>query len=121
MSPALRIAGEALASAQWLTRERLVRWGLAGAAVSLGLLTLEAVAHATHGVTNGAGEHLARDFINYWSGAKLAARGEAARAYDIAFFHAYQQSTSTMRIKSTALAVGISWRRPMPGITTRWC
>jgi len=92
MRPALRIARDCLSSARWLTRARLTRWGMAWAVASLGLLAVDVVTHVTNGVTNAAGEQLARDFINYWSGAKLAISGHGLEAYDPSFFHAYQQS-----------------------------
>lgn len=92
MRPALRIVRDCLSSARWLTRERLTRWGMAWAVASLGLLAVDVVTHVANGVTNAAGEQLARDFINYWSGAKLAISGHGLEAYDPNFFHAYQQS-----------------------------
>jgi hypothetical protein len=92
MPPAIRIARDCLVSARWLTRERLVLWGKIGALASIAMLAADAAAHLGHGMANAAGEQLARDFINYWSGAKLAASGHAAQAYDPGAFHAYQQS-----------------------------
>jgi len=92
MTPALRIARDFLSSARWITRERLVPWGAACAIISIALLTADAVTHLSNGVTNAAGEQLARDFINFWSGAKIALSGHATDAYDPAAFHAYQQS-----------------------------
>jgi len=46
----------------------------------------------TDGVTNAAGEHLGRDFINFWSGARLAESGNAALAYDVEAFLQYQKT-----------------------------
>jgi hypothetical protein len=48
--------------------------------------------HMTGGVTNAAGEHLGRDFINFWSGARLAESGNAALAYDVEAFLQYQKT-----------------------------
>lgn len=84
--------GDTFVSASWLTHERLLCWGIVAAVVSLALLAGDAFAHLTHGVTNGTGEQLARDFINYWSGAKLAMAGQALQAYDRSAFHLYQQT-----------------------------
>lgn len=84
--------GDTFISASWLTQERLLRWGITAVLVSLTLLAADALAHLTHGVTNAAGEQLSRDFINYWSGAKLAMTGQALQAYDRSAFHLYQQT-----------------------------
>lgn len=56
------------------------------------VLARDVVQHTALGVTDAHGEQLARDFINFWSGARLAAAGEAARVYDHGFFHQFQQS-----------------------------
>jgi arabinofuranan 3-O-arabinosyltransferase len=92
MQEHFRTFGDALISASWLTQERVLRWGIASALVSLAVLAGDTLAHLTHGVTNAAGEQLARDFINYWSGAKLAITGHALQAYDWSAFHLYQQT-----------------------------
>jgi hypothetical protein len=43
------------------------------------------------GLTNGAGRPLGDDFLNYWSGAWLAWRGNAAQIYDWFAYHAFQE------------------------------
>jgi len=83
---------DALRDAPWLTRERVMRWGLACVLLALALIALHVVRHTTAGITDAKGEQLASDFINYWSGALLADRGQAALAYDIHAYHAFQQS-----------------------------
>jgi Glycosyltransferase family 87 len=92
MLSALRFARDSLCSPRWVTGERLAVWGSACAIISIALLSADVVTHLTNGVTNAAGEQLARDFINFWSGAKIALGGHAAAAYDPDAFHAYQQS-----------------------------
>ncbi|WP_331171995.1 glycosyltransferase family 87 protein [Rhodopseudomonas sp.] len=43
-------------------------------------------------LTNGLGRPFGDDFINYWSGAYLAWHGRASEIYDMAAFHAFEQS-----------------------------
>ena len=88
----LRAAVEALRLAPWLTRERVLCWGWAFTVLSLVLLAWDVATHMTEGVTNAAGEHLGRDFINFWSGARLAESGNAALAYDVKAFLQYQKT-----------------------------
>ena len=84
----LRVLGEA----DWLNEPRLRRWGMALAAACLFLWGLDVWTHTRAGVTNAAGEQLGRDFINYWSGARLAAEGRAALAYDFGAFLAWERA-----------------------------
>jgi arabinofuranan 3-O-arabinosyltransferase len=83
---------EALRCARWLTRERALRWGLGFVVLSLILVTAHIVGRTSAGLTNRAGEHLGGDFINYWLGAQLADKGQAAVAYDFEKFDALQRS-----------------------------
>ena len=78
--------------APWLTLERVMRWGVGCAFLALALVVVHIVRHTTAGLTDATGEQLASDFINYWSGALLADRGEAALAYDFYAYHAFQQT-----------------------------
>ena len=87
-----RAAVDVLRLAPWLTRERVLRWGWAFTVLSLVLLAWDVATHMTDGVTNAAGEHLGRDFINFWSGARLAESGNAALAYDVEAFLQYQKT-----------------------------
>jgi arabinofuranan 3-O-arabinosyltransferase len=50
-------------------------------------------------LTNGAGRPFGDDFINFWSGAYLAAHGHAAQVYDPAAFHAFQQSIAGAQLE----------------------
>lgn len=88
----LRVAAEALRLAPWLTRERVLRWGWAFTVLSLVLLAWDVATHVTAGVTNAAGEHLGRDFVNFWSGPRLAENGRAALAYDVEAYHQFQKT-----------------------------
>jgi hypothetical protein len=81
-----------LREAGWLTRDRLLRWGAAFATMSLGLLAWDIVTHTTNGVMNLRGEHLGRDFIDFWSAAKMAMSGHAAVAYNQPIFDAFQKA-----------------------------
>jgi hypothetical protein len=85
-------AVEALRLAPWLTRERVLRWGRAFTVLSLVLLAWDAVTHRTAGVTNAIGEHLGRDFVDFWSGARLAESGKAALAYNVEAFNQHQKA-----------------------------
>jgi hypothetical protein len=78
--------------APWLTAERVRRLTLVFALCTLGLIGVDFTLHAGPGHVNAHGEHLGRDFINYWAGGHLAAQGHAAQAYDIPRFLAYERS-----------------------------
>lgn len=56
------------------------------------LLALHAWQNSALGITDLKGEFLGDDFVNYWSGAKLAANGHAPLAYDLDGYHAYHKS-----------------------------
>ena len=90
--PVLHRWTQSCCDVSWITPERAWRWGIALALLWLGLLAFDVFRHTTAGVTDAAGEQLGRDFINYWSGAQLAAGGNAALAYDIDAFRSFQQS-----------------------------
>lgn len=78
-------------NADWLTFTRVMRWAKAFAVVWALFLVFDVWAHSTQGITDEAGEHIGRDFINYWSGAKLAVAGRAAEAYDLKAYLALQK------------------------------
>ena len=78
--------------AAWIDDARVMRWGVPFAAAFLLFLVWDGFAHATHGLTDAAGEHIGRDFINYWSGAKLASDGRAAIAYDLKEYFGFQKT-----------------------------
>jgi Glycosyltransferase family 87 len=49
----------------------------------------------THdGLSDGVRRPFGDDFVNYWSGAFLAAHGRAAEVYDFLAFHAFEQSVT---------------------------
>jgi arabinofuranan 3-O-arabinosyltransferase len=66
--------------------------GVGYAFLALVLIVVHIIRHTTAGLTDGTGAQLASDFINYWSGALLADRGQAALAYDFHAYHAFQQT-----------------------------
>ncbi|TAL40083.1 MAG: DUF2029 domain-containing protein [Alphaproteobacteria bacterium] len=78
--------------ADWLTPERIRLWATCFSIAWLFLLLVDAWAHSSQGLMDDKGEHIGRDFINYWAGAKLAVDGRAAEAYDLDAFHKFQQS-----------------------------
>ncbi|MBL8705279.1 MAG: DUF2029 domain-containing protein [Rhodospirillales bacterium] len=77
--------------ASWLDAARAWRFTVVFAAISLIATAWDFIAHTTHGVMDETGEQLARDFINYWAGARLAIEGRAAMAYDTSAYHAFQR------------------------------
>jgi arabinofuranan 3-O-arabinosyltransferase len=55
----------------------------------------------THdGLSDGVRRPFGDDFVNYWSGAFLAAHGRAAEIYDFAAFHVFEQSMTGPAIQS---------------------
>jgi arabinofuranan 3-O-arabinosyltransferase len=78
-------------NATWLTAVR-VRRAHVYALVGFVILGFDAWVHTRHGVTSESGEQLGRDFINYWSGAHLAAEGHAATVYDIPAFLEFERA-----------------------------
>jgi hypothetical protein len=62
------------------------------------------VADLLHQTQNGLSDGVSRafgdDFVNYWSGAFLAAHGRAAEVYDFLAFHAFEQSVTGPNIGS---------------------
>lgn len=77
--------------APWLDAVRVWRFAVVFASISLIATAWDFIAHTSHGVMDSNGEQLARDFINYWSGARLAVEGRAAIAYDTSAYHAFQR------------------------------
>lgn len=63
------IATDTLREARWLTRERLLLYGAALAAVTIFVLAMN------------LGERFGRDFLQFWASARLAAAGNPAAAY----------------------------------------
>jgi hypothetical protein len=83
---------QCLREAQFLTGERILLWSRVFGVVWCALLGGEFAFHATNGVMNARGVLLGHDFINYWAGARLAASGGAAHAYDLLGFWNYQKA-----------------------------
>lgn len=75
-----------------LVRPDLVRAAaLCWIAVAAVAIAVSVVQHLQHGLTNTAGEPLGADFINTWTGAALAWRGQAQTVYDWLAYHAFQE------------------------------
>jgi hypothetical protein len=68
----LRRAIEVVRVARWITRERVMRWGVGFAAMSRVLLALHVISYPRTGLSNSKGNQLCGDFIRFWSSAKLA-------------------------------------------------
>jgi hypothetical protein len=90
----LRRTIAAVRKARWVTRERLMRWGIGFTLMSVGLLAVHVVTHTTAGLTNGQGENLGDDFIHFWSGARMAAGGQASLASDPRAFSAFESAVT---------------------------
>lgn len=83
-----------LADAPWVTQERLRR--IAQIFAGCAILTLAGFVwvHTRAGITSTEGVYLGADFINYWSGAHVAAEGHPAQVYDLRGFIAWQRAHS---------------------------
>src|SRR5580704_6189559 len=83
-----------LMSARRPTGDDMLLWsGVAFAVLSLALLASHIALHLTPAGFAGAPRpQLGDDFINYWSGARFAASGRAALAYDHDVFFQFEQT-----------------------------
>ncbi|HEX4183559.1 MAG TPA: glycosyltransferase family 87 protein [Caulobacteraceae bacterium] len=70
---------------------RLKRIGVVWALVAAAVYLLDLAHQIRVGLTNGAGRPLGDDFINYWTGGRLALTGSAGDVYDGPAYHAFQQ------------------------------
>lgn len=59
--------------------------------VAGGFYLWDLLRHIKVGLTDGDGQPFGGDFLNYWSGAVLAWRGNVAEVYDWHAFHAFQE------------------------------
>lgn len=76
------IAIDTLREARWLTSERMRLCGSALAFVTIGILAMNIAArHNLPELTDAAGDRFGKDFIQFWSSARLAAAGNPAAAY----------------------------------------
>lgn len=90
----LRRVIDALRSARWITRERVMFCGALFALVSVSFLALAVVSHTRNGLVAENGEQLGVDFINYFIGAKAVASGNAARVYDRQWLRAVEEAVT---------------------------
>jgi hypothetical protein len=83
-----------LATARRPTGDDMLLWsGVAFAALSLALLAFHVVGHmGAAGFAGPPRPQLGDDLINYWSGARFAASGHAAQAYDHDLFFRFEQA-----------------------------
>jgi hypothetical protein len=86
------MTGSLFRQADWLTSERVRRIAVIFAVIAALLLAGDFWMRTRAGVADVDGDQIGRDFVNYWSGAKLAAQGIAAKAYDLDFFVAFQRA-----------------------------
>jgi len=61
---------------------------------------LDLLQQTQDGLSDGVRRPFGDDFVNYWSGAFLAAHGRAAEVYDFAAFHVFEQSVTGPAIQS---------------------
>ena len=78
-------------------RLRLISWLWIGLATSAWFIDL--LQQTREGLSNGLGRPFGDDFVNYWSGAFLAFQGRVAEIYDLAAFHAFEQSITAQSIQ----------------------
>ena len=76
---------------------RIVAWVWIGIALSSYFTDL--LEQTKDGLSDGLGRPFGDDFVNYWSGAFLALHGRAAEVYDLAAFHAFEQSVTALGLK----------------------
>jgi len=88
----LRCAVLWLRDARWLTRRRLLRWGIGLAIAATIVMARNIAMHTVHGFTAADGSQLAGDFATQFAGAKAAAAGHGALVYDPAFFNHFVAS-----------------------------
>ena len=79
-----------LSDTDWLNPQRLRRVGLIWLAAAAMAAVYHLWSETRVGLTNGHGIPLGEDFINFWSGAVLAANGQAHAVYDFAALHRFQ-------------------------------
>ena len=60
--------------------------------IALPLLAFTWWRQSSVGLTDGIGHPLGEDFINFWSGARLALGGDWRTVYDIAAFHRFEEA-----------------------------
>lgn len=80
---------DAVRVARWLTRVRLMQWGVGLAVAAIVVLARDVVVHTAHGLTAVDGSQLAGDFAAQFAGAKAAATGLGAMVYDRPFFNGF--------------------------------
>jgi hypothetical protein len=78
--------------ADWLDAPRVRRIAVVFAVATALVMAGDFWLRTRAGVADLDGDQIGRDFVNYWSGAKLAAQGLAARAYDLDFFVAFERA-----------------------------
>ena len=78
--------------ADWLDAPRVRRIAVVFAVVAALVMAGDFWLRTRAGVADLDGDQIGRDFVNYWSGAKLAAQGLAAKAYDLDFFVAFERA-----------------------------
>jgi arabinofuranan 3-O-arabinosyltransferase len=71
--------------ARWATRERVMRWGIGFAVLSVVIL-------GWHAASPSTARYMGLDYANYWAGARLAASGQASVAYDLAGFDSFEKA-----------------------------
>lgn len=77
--------------ADWLSPERARRIAVVFAVAAALVMAGDFWLRTRAGIADLDGDQIGRDFVNYWSGAKLAAQGIAAKAYDLNFYVAFQR------------------------------
>lgn len=73
---------------------RLRRIAFIWCAVAGVLLALYLARQFRIGLTDGLGHPFGEDFLNFWSGARLALTGRAEAVYDLAAFHAFETAVA---------------------------
>jgi alpha-1,2-mannosyltransferase len=82
----IRGAVELLREARWVTRDSMMLFGFALALISALILAADVMFNSATGLASEADDDIAGDFLNFFAGAKAAARDQAPLVYDHAWF-----------------------------------
>lgn len=83
---------DAVRLARWITADRLVLWATLFGAFFAVAFVYTCLEWTATGLRSASGNTLGDDFVLFWSGAHLAAAGDAAAAYDPPTFQAYGEA-----------------------------
>jgi hypothetical protein len=78
-----------LREAAWLTQARARRIAILFFVISIAAVTWDFANHMQNGVTDAHGEHLARDYVQYWATGRITLQGLPIDVYDVDALSSY--------------------------------